>query len=90
MLPKVEIHQAFVWTCDECGRDSFVRAIHTPDSVVVESMCEQDGIEKYEAEAILEESGLTGQWCMAPSVVKCPHCGCQYETEEPGSTAVPE
>lgn len=26
-LPFVEVHQAFMWTCDNCGRDNFCRAV---------------------------------------------------------------
>lgn len=72
-LPKVELHQAFVWTCEDCGRDSFARAVHlTPEEV---AMLGEDVLDR--------AGGRSGDWCMAPWAVTCPHCGARYETEEP-------
>lgn len=74
---KAELHSAFVWDCDNCGRENFVR------SVTVEM--NPDDPEDAELIAIArEESGhlgdVTGFWQMAPDDVTCQHCGAEYET----------
>lgn len=69
-MTKVELHQAFQWTCEECGRDNFARA------VVPESLEGQipEGLELEDFEG--------GQWVTAPNRVTCEHCGERFETEE--------
>lgn len=57
-LPKAEMRQAFIWTCESCGRDNFERAIlwEAP----------HDRSEAY--------AGESGQWLVCPEEVSCSHC----------------
>lgn len=66
-MNKVELHPASVWTCDECGRDNFLRTIvmEGGDDCIIEG---QDGEEDIEAVFIIE-----------PSHVTCPHCNIEFE-----------
>jgi hypothetical protein len=70
-VKSVELRNAYEWTCDECGRDSFVRGI------VVE-ITDED-------RAHMPELGddVTGDWFAQPEKVTCPHCGTQFKTVEP-------
>lgn len=70
---KVELLPAFHWTCEECGRSHFGRAIAVPDE---------------EAREILEDEGVTeedfeefgGSVMAIPDVVSCEDCGASFET----------
>ena len=69
--PLIELVPAFVWTCDNCGRDNFERAI----------VCELSPEERQEInEANGIEDGEMGDWMLAPEEVKCPHCDAGYTT----------
>lgn len=74
---SVELHAAFTWTCEDCGRENFARAVQLEPEQVRELVPEdlQD-----DAEAMREEIG--GDWCLAPRWVRCPHCGARYATRE--------
>lgn len=61
---SVEIHQAFLWTCDDCGRDNFERAITVSPETIEEWV---EGIGE-------------GAWLRAPDRVTCSHCGTNFET----------
>lgn len=73
-MNKTRIWTAYQWTCDECGKDNFERAIAaelTPE----------------ERQEIADDQGLDleymrGDFVLAPEVVKCGHCGEQFETED--------
>ena len=74
--PIAEMHHAYVWDCDNCGRENFVRAIAfegSPDDL--EEMREEHGVETWDA----------GEFETYPDGVKCKHCGTEYATipEEP-------
>ena len=74
-MKKVELHCAYEWTCDECGRSSFVRAITvemTPEDI-------RDMIAEYGGDG---EEWQTGNWMTRPREVTCEHCGATFETEE--------
>lgn len=75
---KVELRPAYEWTCDECGRDSFVGGV----IVEVDEQMRSD----------LVESGLddppmlkTGHWQTQPEEVTCSHCGESFGTEDIGT-----
>jgi rubredoxin len=63
---------AFAWTCEDCGRDHFDRAISAPP-------------ELYRAardEGHLPPDEDDPEWQVAPEQVTCPDCGAIYRTEE--------
>jgi hypothetical protein len=72
MATHVELHLAFVFTCDHCGRDSFVRAVALEPEQTTEMVPEADR-EKVE--------GYEGNWCMKPERVKCLRCDSEFEVE---------
>ena len=65
MADRIELHPAFVWDCEDCGTENFVRAVSDFAEDVQEKLREEYGVEDYE----------TGSWCMAPSSVTCKYCG---------------
>jgi uncharacterized Zn finger protein len=71
MASHVELHPAFVYDCDECGRENFVRSIVGEfDEETLDEMREDHGITEYEA----------GDWHSAPRTVKCQFCGSVFAT----------
>lgn len=75
MTKKVELHCAYLWTCDSCGRDNFLRAI-------VCEMTQEDITAMMEEHGGEPEDWKTGEWMTRPDEVTCEHCGAEYETEE--------
>jgi len=81
---KVELAPAYVWDCDNCGRENFQRAI----SVRLDPKCEHD------AEMIREMSGLEADteipehlflsMTTRPNRVTCKHCETQFEAVDSG------
>jgi hypothetical protein len=72
----VELHLAYLWTCDNCGRDNFDRAVSVPASAVT-----LEGQSEEVREWI--ESGESGDFQAKPDRVKCLHCSAEYDTEVP-------
>lgn len=78
----VELVQAFVWTCDECGQDNFERAITlAPESIDPDDLPSTGGMDPEEVREWLEEGGQ-GVWVTAPTHVKCRHCGTEFDTTD--------
>lgn len=75
MAEKVEMRCAYEWTCPECGRDNFERA------VMVE-MSDEDNA--YMKEEYGVEPEATGAWLTRPDEVECKYCGMEFETEDVG------
>lgn len=75
---KIELHQAYQWDCDNCGRENFARA------VVVELNPDDPDDAEMIAIAKEENEGLRGEWTpfwvTTPDEVACAHCGAEYET----------
>ena len=71
-LDRVEMRPAYDWTCPECGRDSFVRAIAAE---VTPEHCENLGVEGEEAEEL-----MSGRWQTYPHNVVCQHCDTMFPT----------
>lgn len=71
-MASVELHQAFMWDCPECGRENFARAVTFP--MTPEERAELE-----------EEAGVNagGCWLAAPTEVNCAHCHHQFNTENP-------
>lgn len=79
---KVELVQAFLWTCDECGRDQFERAINI-DSEAMEGSEAAELVDAAVSELrnVSVDLGIHvgGNWFIAPDHVKCNHCGSEFE-----------
>jgi len=71
---KVELHPAFVWDCDECGRENFVRA-------VVAEMSEEEEAEAKEYFGY--EPWEDGEFLRSPKTVQCEFCGAEFDTLDP-------
>jgi DNA-directed RNA polymerase subunit RPC12/RpoP len=73
---KVRIWTAYQWTCDDCGKDNFERAVTvelTPNDrqeLAEDNDCDPDEIRNVEL-------------CSYPEEVTCQHCGSEFETENP-------
>lgn len=75
MKTKVELRCAYEWTCDECGKDNFARAISvalTPEDV--EMMIAEYGVEPEECQ--------NGSWLTRPDEVVCAYCGETFMSED--------
>jgi hypothetical protein len=82
---EVELVQAFLWTCDDCGRDNFERAITVdPESTEGQEVAEFTRLATEDANESVQALGLEvgGDWLMAPRQVKCRHCGAEFSTVE--------
>ncbi len=75
--PQVEIHPAFVWTCEECGSENFERA-------VVHEVSPEEHWELRELYPDQDPDDLgTGTWLTYPGDVACRHCGAQFDAVDP-------
>lgn len=72
-MRKVELHHAFVWDCDECGRENFCNGLD-PELTAeeIEELKEIHGI---------EPSELGGKFLLAPATVICKYCKTEFETD---------
>lgn len=68
-MNTVDLHQAFSWICDECGKRNFERAIAVEMSEEEkEFMCLEIGVNSDD-----------GEWLKAPKIVKCIHCQSEFK-----------
>lgn len=71
----VELRLAYEWTCDECGRDQFLRATRLDLSQLssdeLAELRDVHGVESWE----------TGEWSMRPESVTCQFCGHSFDVE---------
>lgn len=74
-----ELIPAYVWTCDECGRDNFGRMTRLePESIDLDNMPDHldgDDIREWIAE------GGEGEFLISPTSVTCQHCGVTFFAE---------
>lgn len=82
-IPTIEVHPAYVFDCDECGAENFVRAIVPEMSQEeLDELRIEHGVQPWEA----------GQFTAFPNEVVCSKCGFRYATQhmcdddEPEST----
>ena len=68
----VELHGAYVWTCPECGQDSFHRGV-TLEREQVEGMVPPDAMATFEA--------YQGSWMTAPDTVRLGAAGVAIERD---------
>jgi len=73
---KVELLPAWMWTCDECGRDNFER-------ITVVDVSPEDATEFCRSQGIDESEFEPGELASAPMEVTCTHCGAEFETDDP-------
>lgn len=74
-MDTVELRPAFMWDCEECGRENFTRAIVPEMSVEdLAELKEDHGIEENE----------TGEFLMMPKRVTCPDCGNEFRSYRMG------
>lgn len=72
----VELHQAFMWDCPECGRENFERAITA-------ELTDQERIDllRQMGEFIDElDENVHGEFVAAPCSVTCRFCDHQFRT----------
>ena len=70
---KVELHLAWMWDCEDCGRENFIRAVE---------MSKEEIREEIESELEDEDIDNIDSVVDAPEMVKCQFCGKEFETEE--------
>jgi transcription elongation factor Elf1 len=78
-LRKLEVFPAWVFTCNDCGKDTFVRS-------VVAEMSQEEREEQLRVEMKLElwepiPEGTFGEWTTYPTTLKCDHCKAEFESE---------
>lgn len=88
---SVELHCAFVWDCDECGKENFERAIEgnideaaleADENQVVGFLVAPEGEStEHEDGQMMESDVLVQQIAIAPKRVTCLHCGTSHETD---------
>lgn len=95
-MTPIELHKAYYFACEDCGRDNFVRAI-TLEPEMVKAMAEEmgeDDAEEFEEiakrfhefmaanqDSDLDFSGgISFEMC--PKVVACNYCGAEFRTFE--------
>jgi hypothetical protein len=84
-MDTIELHQAFVFTCEDCGRDTFVRAVEiSPEAMEGTEMDDETRESLTDANEAAEACGINvgGTWLMAPDTVTCSHCGAEFATED--------
>lgn len=70
-MKTVELRTAYVWTCEECGRDNFARSVVFEFDDETRAELE----EKYGDEEFDE-----GEWVRIPDEVECVFCLEKYKT----------
>lgn len=79
--PKARLTQAFAWVCDSCGRNNFAGAVAVEGAAREDldaALREQLGLADFEP----IPDGHSGEFVIAPTTVRCAHCGEQFETED--------
>lgn len=73
-MASVELHQAFLWTCNSCGRDNFARAV-TLEPASIDLDDEPEEVREWLAD------GQEGAWLTTPDRVTCGHCRAEFDVE---------
>jgi hypothetical protein len=81
----VALSPAYVWDCEECGRENFQRAV----SIRLDPEDEGDAATIRDMEGLSEgepiPNGLVGCMMTRPSRVTCKHCGKEFKAVDAGS-----
>jgi predicted nucleic acid-binding Zn ribbon protein len=81
MAKPIELHPAFVFDCDECGRENFVREIvEEHDEETDSELRSEHSIEPYEE----------GHWVLTPTTVTCQHCNADFDVVFDGQEDQPD
>lgn len=81
--PLVELHPAHVWTCDECGRDNFVRAIrYEPLEQELPGLLDAAGISREDYDEWTADPDNSGLFTSIPASVACEWCGAEFEVDD--------
>lgn len=85
---SVELHGAFVWDCDACGAENFVRAVEgNIDEAAMEAADNRVEGELIATEVVegadggMESGVMVQRILIAPATVKCRECGASDSTE---------
>ena len=78
-MAKVELHQAFVWDCDECGAENFCRCVtaELPDEDREAAYRQFMELEPYQP---LPDAWRDFTLTTAPNSVTCRESGTAFET----------
>jgi len=71
-MEHVELHQAFMWDCPECGLENFARSVRlelSPEEI--EEMSENFGV----------ASSTDSRFSIIPENVTCKHCEKKFITD---------
>ena len=67
-MPSVELHRAFIWDCDACGRENIER---TSPARLSDDETEE-----------IEEAGIDPEGCvLVPDEVTCKFCEAEFDVE---------
>lgn len=75
MTTTIELKPAFMWDCEECGRENFARAI-------VPEMSEAERQELRDEHGI--EPDELGEMLVMPEFVTCTSCGTEFQSKHWG------
>lgn len=74
-LPTIEVRQAFLFDCDECGKENLVRA-------VCPEMSDEERIEALDLFGY--EPWEEADFVLCPEEVECWNCGTKFQVIYPG------
>lgn len=84
-MTDTELHAAFCWDCDNCGKENFVRAIEGDiDEAAMEAQLDQIVPELIATEAEeLDDGSMMSPFfvqriCLMPATVCCTFCGSTF------------
>lgn len=74
-MTTIELHPAFSFDCDSCGREGFHRgvvvAFSAEDMATIADLYQTEGVEL-----------AAGVWHFKPATVECTHCGAVFSVAE--------
>lgn len=71
-MNQITLRPAYVWDCDECGREVFERGcIPELSEEEIAELRDEHGVEDFE----------DGHFIMMPVEVECPYCGATFLTQ---------
>jgi hypothetical protein len=85
---KIELHNAYVWDCDNCGAENFERAVKfdAPPEERERMLRDMGALEDYQTLADIERETEDGKimasLTTSPDRVTCKACGTAYESED--------
>jgi len=87
-MQTAEIHSAFVFDCDNCGRENMVRAIEaTMGDAAAKRVASSQVSLHYDTVGEVREDGTVDaayvitRVCIAPPQVECAACGTRYKVD---------